>query len=177
LVDRGYNVDFVGTQYGVADGTPDKTDFDQDHEGHLGWTTLDGVGNVDAIAANTQPDIVLLDLGANDVNEGIPWEASIDNLRTMIEHFRALNPHVIILLAEPTPYSGEDKRAMAKLKGGIARLARAENQRDSQVRAVNLGGFSVRRDTYDGVHPDESGEQKIAKRFYAVVRKYLRRSA
>src|SRR6185503_14232817 len=51
LVDAGYNVDFVGSQQGVADGTPDKTDYDQDHEGHPGWTTQDGVDNIDSIAA------------------------------------------------------------------------------------------------------------------------------
>ncbi len=63
----GFNVNFVGTQSGVADGTPANTNFDQNHEGHPGWMTQDALDNIDAIAATTQPDIVLIDLGSNDI--------------------------------------------------------------------------------------------------------------
>src|SRR5262245_1456626 len=172
LTDNGFNVDFVGTQFGVADGVPENPDFDQDHEGHPGWTTTDGLNNVDSIAAATQPDIVLLDLGANDVIQGVPIPTIIAQLKLIIEHLRAANPNVKVLVAEPTPYVGENSRQMSKLKGAISHMAKVENQPGSKVCAVNLfGGFSVRSDTFDGMHPDESGENKIANRFYGALRK------
>src|SRR5580765_1323778 len=86
LTDNGFNVDFVGTQNGVADGAPANPDFDMDHEGHPGWTTMDGLIHVDSIAAATQPDIVLLDLGANDVIQGVPIPTIIAQLKEIIAH-------------------------------------------------------------------------------------------
>jgi acyl-CoA thioesterase I len=171
LLTNGFNVDFVGTQNGVADGVPENTDFDMDHEGHPGWTTMDGLENIDSIAAATQPDVVLLDLGANDVIQGVPIPTIIAQLKEIIDHLRAANPNIKVLVAEPTPYVGSNSRQMSKLKGAISHLAKVENQPGSRVKAVNLfGGFSVRTDTFDGMHPDESGELKIAKRFYAALR-------
>ena len=35
-LDRGYKVDFVGSQHGVLGGPPKFDDFDMDHEGHWG---------------------------------------------------------------------------------------------------------------------------------------------
>jgi len=33
------DIDFVGSQHGVLGGEPANENFDQDHEGHPGWTT------------------------------------------------------------------------------------------------------------------------------------------
>ena len=174
---RYYNVDFVGTQSGVAEGSPARTDYDQDHEGHPGWTSQDGLENIDFIANATQPDVVLLDLGANDVEQGVDPAIIIGNLQGIIEHLRAVNPNVAVLLAEPTPYTGDNSRGLSKFKGAIARLAKQEDQkRGSRVLAVNLfGGFSVRKYTFDGTHPNERGEQFIAKKYFAVLKKVLPR--
>lgn len=174
LVNAGFNVDFVGTQYGVADGPAGNPDFDQDHEGHPGWTTQDGLENIDSIIAATQPDIVLLDLGANDVQEGFPMSTIESNLEGIIEHLKAANPNIVILLADPTPYRGPNSSRMSKLKGVISRVATLENQPGSSVLIVNLfGGFNVRKDTSDGMHPNEIGEQFIAQRFFAALQRVL----
>jgi lysophospholipase L1-like esterase len=171
LTSAGFNVEFVGTQNGVADGPPADTDFDMNHEGHPGWTTMDGLSHVDSIAAATQPDIVLLDLGANDVIQGVPIPTIIDQLKQIIDHLRAANPNVKVLVAEPTPYIGSNSRQMSKLKGAIGNMAKHESQPGSKVKAVNLfGGFSVGSDTFDGMHPNDSGEKKIANRFFSALK-------
>jgi acyl-CoA thioesterase I len=127
------------------------------------------------VAYATRPDIVLVDFGANDIDDGYTPETIRDNLREIITRFRMVNPNVVIVLAQPTPYVGADKKQLARLRSAISRAARLENQRYSPVRVVNLGsGFSVRKDTFDGTHPNESGEMKIAKKYYGVIRKYMR---
>jgi acyl-CoA thioesterase I len=175
LIATGHNVDFVGTQHGVAEGEPGNEEFDQDHEGYPGWMTIDALEVIDSLAAADQPDIVLLDLGSNDVLEGIPLSETLTNLSLIIDHLRAANPNIVILLAQPTPYVGPNSRDMSKLKGALGKLAKQKRLPESPVIAVNLfGGFNVRKDTFDGVHPDESGEQKIAKKFFTALRKLLR---
>jgi lysophospholipase L1-like esterase len=172
LVNAGLNVNFVGTQRGVAGGVPTNTDFDQDHDGHPGWTTQDALANIDRIASATRPDIVLVDLGDNDVMEGVPMQNTVSNLEQIIERLRAVNPNVIILLGQPTPYIGPNHKNVSKLKGAIGKIAKAQNQPESPVMKVNLcSGFNVRKDTFDGMHPDESGEQKIAYKFFAALMK------
>jgi len=176
LVDAGFNVDFVGSQHSVVGGVPANADFDQDHEGHPGWATPDVLENINSIAAATQPDIVLIDLGANDVISGVPLETTTENFILIIQRLRAVNPQVTILLAQTPPFEGQDKVAMRLLRRAIRSVAKRENTRESRVYVVNLfGGFSVKKDTFDGMHPDESGEQKIAKRFFKVLRRVLRR--
>jgi acyl-CoA thioesterase I len=172
ILNAGFNVDFVGTQSGVWGGDPGNPDFDQDHDGHPGWTTQDGLENVDSIIAATQPDVVLLDLGANDPAQGIPLQTTVDNLNGIIDHFHAFNPEMVILIAEPTPFVGQNNRQMSQIRAAIRNIARHGHR----VHAVNLfGGFSVRKDTFDGMHPDQSGEQKIAKAFFAELKGPLRR--
>jgi acyl-CoA thioesterase I len=171
LVNAGFNVDFVGTRNGVEGGIPDNSNFDMDHEGHPGWTTQDGLDNIDAIVAATQPDMVLLDLGGNDVLEGVPLVTTVENLTAIIDHLRAANPNIRIVLAQSTPYQGQNAKRMSKLRAAVRRIARTH----SRVWTVNLyGGFSVRKDTFDGTHPDDSGERKIAKAYFGLLKKLLR---
>jgi lysophospholipase L1-like esterase len=172
LINHGYNVDFVGTQEGVADGPPGNPDFDQDHEGRPGWTADSAVGAINGIASATQPNVVLLDLGANDIIQGSAVSDVVARLQGIIDELRAVNPNVKVLVAEPTPYVGPNSKQLSKLKGAISNMAKHTSQAGSRVIAVDLfGGFNVQKDTFDGMHPDESGELKIAAKFYSALRK------
>jgi Lysophospholipase L1 and related esterases len=174
LINAGYSVDFVGTQTGVTGGAPGNSEFDQNHEGHPGWTTSDGLFAADSIISSTSPDVVLLDLGSNDVLEGIPPGDSTTNLITIIGKFHDANPNVVILVAQPTPFVGQNKRGMSKLRGAIKKAVKIEKKAGVKVRVVNLAGsFNPRKDTVDGTHPNENGEKKIAKRYYTALRKVL----
>ena len=175
LMNRGYDVDFVGTQYGVEGGSPDRTDFDQNHEGHSGWQAQNGAQNAYNIFQSTRPDIVLLDLGANDVEQGQDNAQTIEELRQIIQAARAVNPYTIILIAQPSP-GMVNNHELRKLNRMIRMLAREENRPESLVRPVNLNsGFNTERDTFDGVHPNETGELKIARRWFRTLNGVLRR--
>jgi lysophospholipase L1-like esterase len=171
---------FVGTQNGVADGSPANSDFDQTHEGHPGWTTADAVFNLNHYVGFA-PDIVLIDLGENDVSlidDGLMTADDTEvNLETIIEAFRNENPNVTILLAEPTSFPGENRRTAEQVNNAIRRAAKTENQKDSPVKIVNLyGGFSARTDVKDQAgHPDVKGEQKIAHKFYGPLKSAMQR--
>lgn len=179
----GWNAVFTGSQYGVADGSPASTDFDQRHEGHSGWTTQDGLENIGGIASQA-PDIVLLDLGANDVEQQMDLSTTTANLEQIIEAFRNANPNVVILLADPTPWvvntgdrqsDHQEKSQMSKLKGAVNKAFKAEKLAGANILKVNLAsGFSPQRDTKDGTHPNVSGEKKIAGKFFKALKKVFR---
>jgi acyl-CoA thioesterase-1 len=182
LQDAGFNnIEFVGHSSGVGDGAPENPDFDQSYEGSgNNWTSLSAASDA-RNAGKLAPDIVLLDFGSNDF--GQPWEtdglaATRTNLDQTIEAIRATRPDAIILIAKPTRWVTSDRSAkkfMSQLCGAVNKVAADERSQGANVIVVNLtAGFNPRTDTKDGVHPNVHGEQKIAKKYFAVLKGLLK---
>jgi lysophospholipase L1-like esterase len=187
LQNAGFNnFDFIGRQNGVEGGAPANDWPDEEYEGGDGLTSADAA-NIAPAAAGEGADIVLLDFGSNDISPaGIPLDQTINNLQTVIETFANQNPNIIILIAKPTPFAPDpssppdqqrlQKKQQSQLAGMIGKLAKTEKKAGIDVIAVNqFGGFSVKKDTIDGSHPDVSGEQKIAKKYFAQLKKILKK--
>lgn len=171
-----YNVDFVGTAWGVNDGSSSiYPDFDQDHEGHPGATTDDILNAVGYFANQNQPDIVLLLIGGNDFIQGMSVAHAVENTGRIIQALRVVNPRVVVLLGLLPPDADPNLRRMSQsYNSAIQREVRAWTVSGSPVRLVNLwSGFSPSRDTVDGEHADASGDQKFASRFYSSLAPYL----
>jgi acyl-CoA thioesterase-1 len=169
---EGRRVDFVGSQTGVYRGTPQYSDFDSDHEGHWGWTTLQVRERIDRWAGQSTPDVVLLMLGTNDGARNIP--GTVDNLSAIIGSLRAHRPGVSVLIAQVPPVGDRETGAVLRDIGVLnrvqARIARQLDRPDARVVVVDQWtGFDVRADTYDGVHPSESGERKLAERWLEAL--------
>lgn len=169
----GINFDFVGNQSGVADGSPANEDFDQDYSGGPGWTTDTAIGALGGLIA-TDPDIVLLDLGANDIG-AIDRKTTKRNIRAIIDGFRSVNSHVIILLAQPTPSTDVSNNKLKRLNRSLKFVAQNYDVPGSPVIAVDLfSGFNAHDDTFDGTHPNKRGERFIARKFFEVLRRVAR---
>jgi hypothetical protein len=173
LVSDGRRVDFVGSQSGVFRGTPRFADFDPDHEGHWGWSTARVREYIDEWAARSAPDLVLLLLGTNDGVRDLG--ATTGNLTAIIESLRAHRPGVSVLLAEVPPVGDPETGAtwpdIPRLNRAIATVADRLDAPGARVVVVDqYADFDVRSDTYDGVHPNESGEKKLAERWLAAIR-------
>ena len=185
LVNAGFtDFNFVGNQNGVSDGSPANSWPDENYEGggtaNDAWGTQDGIDNI-GNANSFSPDIVLLDLGANDFNPDIDNksnEAEVTaNLETIIQGLAAANPNIIVVLAKPTHWVTTDKptkRFMSGLSSAVSKAAKAEKQAGVNVITVDLSsGFNARKDTKDGTHPNVSGEQKIANKYFKILKKLL----
>src|SRR5262249_8156472 len=57
------------------------------NQGVTGSTTTQALGRLTRALA-LQPDIVIIQLGGNDVSQGIPREVSRENIRTIIQQFK-----------------------------------------------------------------------------------------
>jgi lysophospholipase L1-like esterase len=173
LQDAGHtDVDFVGTLGPQGCGQP----HDGDNEGHGGALVTDVASRnqLPAWLAATRPDIVVMHFGTNDVWSNRSPEAVLAAYGTLVDQMRASNPDMKVLVAQIIPMNpatcGECAQRVVALNERIPAWARSKSTADSPVIAVDQWtGFDTASDTYDGVHPDASGDEKIAARWFPVL--------
>ncbi|ACL15472.1 carbohydrate-binding protein [Methanosphaerula palustris] len=176
----GYDVNFIGS---TTFPTFSSFSFDQNHEGHGGYTTgmeLAGDSSDDPSAKLSNwlklytPDIVLLHIGTNDVIQQVPLATRLSNDAQIIDTLRADNPNVKILIAQIIPTSDSFRNTNSQLiayNNALPALAAQKSTAQSPVIVVDqytgYNGFSDNQ--YDGIHPQTSGEKKMADRWYAAL--------
>ncbi|UPX18944.1 uncharacterized protein EKO05_0009225 [Ascochyta rabiei] len=173
--DKVTNFDFVGSQTGSCAGAS----IDQDHEGHPGSLATDYAknGNLTVWLNANPPDVILMLLGTNDVLIG--KKSTGDVLKAydvLIDQMRAKNPKMYLIFSnllplDPKrwPQSGAD--GIVNLNAAIKQYAPSKNTRASPVVFVdNFTGFDAVADTTDGEHPNDSGNEKMATKFFAATR-------
>jgi len=173
LKDAGVDIDFVGSRSGNRDGEVPNPDFDTDHEGHWGWKA-DRFLNNDNIAnwsGTYRPDVILIHLGTNDIFGGQSVSSTIDEIGRIIDIVRDVNPRVMVLIATIIPTSDPSRPSLLPFNQAIPDLVRLKDQPNSPVLLVDqYSGFDAEVDTYDGVHPDLSGEGKMAQKWFDALR-------
>lgn len=173
LQDNGFtDIDFVGTLGPQGCGVP----YDGDNEGHGGAlvTTVAAQNHLVGWLAATNPDVVIMHFGTNDVWSNRPTSVILDAYSTLVAQMRANNPAMRIIVARIIPMNptscGECAARVVDLNAAIPGWAAAQDTAASPVTVVDQWtGFSTAADTYDGVHPNASGDQKISDRWYPAV--------
>ena len=115
-----------------------------------------------------RPDVVVVELGANDGLRGQPLAGVEANLREIVAKSRAAGARVLLLgLRVPPSLGGDYARQFAEL---YPRLAR---DLDVPLVPFLLEGVAGNPDLNqpDGIHPNAEGEKRVA----AVVRPHLER--
>src|SRR5579871_1299283 len=136
LLDGGYNVDFVGSQYGVIGGPPLYPDFDQNHEGHYAYTATQVSIQVGSWVSTYQPQIILLHIGTNDIFQGKDNATTINTIGNIIDIIRQNDPNPTILLAQIIPLEG--KLAQVRdFNSRIPALAKQKSTHNSRVIVVD----------------------------------------
>ena len=172
LQNAGYtNIDFVGT---LNDSSSCGISFDGDNEGHAGYlaTNIANQNLLPGWLSATNPDIVAMHLGTNDAWGNTPVSTILAAYSTLINQMRANNPKMIILVAQITPMNPTSgcnncTQDVVNLDNAIPGWAASVTTAQSPVIVVDqFTGYNDATDTYDGVHPNDSGNQKIASRWY-----------
>jgi len=172
----GWNVDFVGSLDELEGGdTPPNPDFDLDHEGHWGWTAGELADDLPLWLQDYTPDAVLLHAGHNDLkasgNDNAIIQITFNNLEDIINILRNDNPNVTIFLAQLIPSLLEPRAHRIPIfNDQVPAFAAGLNQPNSPIIVVDqYTGFNVNTDTYDGTHPDDSGEQNMAQKWFDAL--------
>jgi lysophospholipase L1-like esterase len=173
LRDTGYrDIDFVGTLGAQGCGVP----YDGDNEGH-GGALVTNVANQNQLPAwlsATNPDIVLMHFGTNDVWSNRSTSAILAAYSTLVDQMRVNNPDMRILVAKIIPMApatcAECGQRVVALNDAIPGWAAGKSTPRSPITVVDQWtGFSTATDTYDGVHPNSVGDRKMSDRWYPAL--------
>ncbi|CBX93727.1 hypothetical protein IAQ61_003614 [Plenodomus lingam] len=173
------NFDFVGSQTSNCAGV----NIDQNHQGLPGALATDFAknGNLPTWLAAAKPDVILMLLGTNDVL--IARKPVADILAAydiLIAQMRANNPNMQIVFSnllplDPARFPAAAVQGIKDLNAAIATYTHKMATSASPVYLVdNYEGFNVLTDTTDGEHPNESGNAKMAAKFFQSTRNAIR---
>jgi len=127
------------------------------------------------------PDLVMLQLGVNDVWNGVATDAILANYATLLQQARAQNPNVVIAIAQiqqirPTGDANGDAvfmRAQALIEA-VPAWAQAQSQPTSPVFVADLWTNSDVAETTDGVHPTEdTGSERMGENWFNALKDIL----
>lgn len=127
--------------------------------GVSGDTSAGGLGRVDWLL-QVVPDVVLVELGANDGLRGLPVAMTDANLREVVARSQAVGAQVIVAGMMMPPNYGEDyTRAFAETFPRVAR------DTGSVLVPFLLEGVAADPDLNlaDGIHPNAEGHERMAR--------------
>lgn len=163
LQDNDIDVDFVGS------ATPQgcESDYDMDHEGHGGILAVDLAKSGDLVGwlDSSNPDVVLMHLGTNDVwGGGKPIQEVLDAFTTLVNQMRANNYQMVIMVAQIIPNGCTGcAQPVIDFNAAIPAWAESLSTFKSPIVVVDQWtGFNTDTDTADGTHPNVKGDRKMA---------------
>ena len=173
----GFDVDFVGSVN--SEGAPDD-EFDPDHEGHWGFSTVQILNPLPGWLALNTPDIVLLHIGTNDVHRCRSIAETAATTEDIIDVIHSHNPKAIVLLAKIIPTASDGYCGTGE---SVDETVQKLNQRLGLIPTVKPGvtvvdlhsALDARADLGDGTHPNARGFKKMAEAWFLALRPFLAR--
>jgi acyl-CoA thioesterase-1 len=126
--------------------------------GVSGDTTAGGLARLDWILSQ-RPDLVVVELGANDGLRCLPLEASEANLRAIVEGSRAAGAEVLLLAMRLPPNYGADYTRSFE-----AIYPRVAAEEGATLVPFFLAGIAGQPELNlpDGIHPNAAGHRRAA---------------
>ncbi|MGH4029612.1 GDSL-type esterase/lipase family protein [Actinomycetota bacterium Odt1-20B] len=169
LYDKGAG---TATSHDYADPQPD---FPRHHLAGWGEGWLHMAPAVGNVVRDTRADVLLISLGLIDLGFYTNAEQTAANVRAFVESARAANPQVrmVILPVIPNIRAESDSPFAAEVTHFNVLLAKAVADLDAGRSPLLLASpppsYDIHADTYDGTHPNESGERKLAGAFAGAM--------
>jgi len=173
--------DFVGsmntkvnqTEPGIS-GCPYQ-DFDVDHEGHEGWTTDRILKQIGGWASNHTPDVALIHLGTNDLSGGQNAEGIIGEMDKIVDYLRTAKTGVVIFIAGVIPdtvHANIDDKTR-EYNSRLSTFCKEKSTAESPIIFVDLySKMDPSKDLFDGLHPTDSGNKKMANGWFQALKAY-----
>jgi lysophospholipase L1-like esterase len=135
-----------------------------------------------ATLVNTHnPDLILLQLGVNDVWSGTaPIEPILANYKTLIEQARAHNPRIAVVVAQIHKIITNNCQNTAstsnaeRLVMAVPAWAKTVSTAESPVLVADLWTNSDAHEADDCVHPNEDGARRMGLNWYNALKGILK---
>ncbi|KAI0391857.1 carbohydrate esterase family 3 protein [Xylariaceae sp. FL0594] len=165
------SVNWVGS--GRTENNCGDARYDRDNEGHSGFLAIDIANRRQLVGWLQQnpADVVTMHLGTNDiVQQNKPVDQIIAAFTTLVGVMRDSNSRMKIIVAKIIPMGfGNYNTAIQSLNNAIPTWAQGLNKTESPIWVVDqYTGFSS-SDLRDGIHPNQSGDTKMANVWYPAL--------
>ena len=133
------------------------------------------------LVSTHNPDLILLQLGVNDVWSGsAPIEPILANYATLVQQARAHNPRIVVMVAQIHKII-TDKCANAASTANAERLvmavpgwAQSVSTEQSPVLVADLWTNSDAHEADDCVHPNDDGARRMGLNWYNALKGILK---
>lgn len=159
----GKKVDFVGS---LTDGPSDLGD--RNHEGHSGWRIDQIRGQIDGWSNTYKPELVLLHIGTNDINQNYSLSGAPGRLQDLVNRICSNNVGVELIVASIIPISGKSSQ-VSSYNSAIPGIVTNAKNTGCKASFFNMNQYLTLSDIPDGVHPSVSGYNKMAEAWYPVA--------
>ena len=135
-----------------------------------GETTSGGLSRFASTLVNTQPTIVVLELGANDGLRGLPVKSMSNNLKSMIEQSKKVGAKVLLLgMKIPPNYGPQYSQSFSNTYTQLSK-----EQKISLVPFM-LENVAGKRELIqdDGLHPNPQGQPIILENIWPSLQMLL----
>jgi acyl-CoA thioesterase-1 len=150
----------------------DGYDYEVVNAGVSGDTSLGGLERADWVLDTENVQVMILELGANDLLRGIPVAKMKDNLEKIISKAKARNVKVLLcgMLAPPT-MGPEYQRAFTNAFPDLA------SEHTIAFVPFVLEGIALNKDLNqaDGIHPNAEGEKIMTDNVYKALKPMLQK--
>lgn len=170
----GYGLDDVEDAFpGIIQKSLDSLNLSYSvvNSGVSGETTAGGRSRIDWVL-NQEPNIFVLELGANDGLRGVPLSETKVNLQFIIDAVKKKYPKIKIVLAgmQIPPNMGQDYTS--EFRQIFPDLAKKNDLALIPFLLENVGGIPELNQA-DGIHPTEEGHKIVAKNVWPVLKPLL----
>lgn len=173
--DEGYNVNFVGS---LENGP---SSFDNDHEGHGGYTIKGSGGSGELLPKVTGwlkkavPDVVLLMAGTNDFlkQKNTTAEQTKKELGELIDKIFSWSSDVELFVASLPPINSTNRPEAAnknkEFNDLIPKLLAESRYKDKKLHFVDTRKKLTTKDLSDNVHLTSKGYNKLAQAWFDEI--------
>ncbi len=173
------NITFVGTLTNGPD-TVDGQKFPQAHEGHGGWKISQIAGVIDNAISKSNPNIVLLKIGTNDINGNDNVSNAPSRLESLINQITKDAPSALLVVSAIIPTTSDSVDAKVQTYN-TAIKAKAESAAAAGKHVVFVDNHALFMQTAnwktalmaDGLHPNDAGYKVLGQSFYKVISELL----
>ena len=162
LISQGASVDFVGSQQSGP------MNADDDNEGHPGWRIDQIASNIVSWLTTYQPQIILLHIGTNDINQNYDVANAPARLSSLIHQITTTLPNASVFVAQiiPLTSSSSSNSQVVTYNSAIPNIVQAAGP---NVHMVDMYDAVPANQLPDNIHPSDFGYALMAHVWYTAL--------